>query len=168
MGYQSRTRVNSMNKGLIETFGSVSVVDRISAGSTLTLDPALHAGKTILLDTAAGSTVTLPAGAAELLGIQFKFVVSTLATSNSHKIQVANASDIMIGSIATIDTDTSDAYASFATTSTSDTITLNRTTTGSVRTGETITVEYVATNRWLVDGIVCVTGTPATPFSAAV
>lgn len=168
MAYQSRTRINSMNKGLTETFGSVNVVDRIAAGSALTLDPAIHSGKTILLNTASGSTVTLPAGAATLLGTQFKFVVSVIATSNSHIIKVANASDIMIGSIATIDTDTSDAYASFATTSTSDTITLNRTTTGSVRTGETITVEYVATNRWLVDGIVCVTGTPATAFSATV
>ena len=168
MAYQSRTRVNSMNKGLIETFGSVQFVDRIASGSTLTLDPSLHAGKTILLDTAAGSVVTLPAGASELLGLQFKFVVSVLATSNSHIIQVANASDIMVGSIATVDTDTADAYASFATTSTSDTITLNRSTTGSVRTGETITAEYVATNRWLIDGIVFVTGAPATPFSAAV
>lgn len=138
-----------------------------AAGSALTLT-ANDSGAIVLLDTAAGSTVTLPAGSSCAVGTVFTFVVSTLATSNSHKIQVANSSDIMVGSIATVDTDTSDAYASWATASGSDTITLNRSTTGSVRTGETITALYVATNRWLIDGIVFVTGTPATPFSAAV
>jgi len=112
--------------------------------------------------------VTLPAGSACAVGTKFRFVVSTLATSNSHVIKVANTSDIMVGGITTVDTDTSDAAATFATTSTSDTITLNRSTTGSVRTGEWIDVEYVATNRWAVHGFVFVTGAPATPFSATV
>lgn len=136
-----------------------------AAGSARTLT-ADDAGKIIQLDTVAGSTVTLPASSGS--GIQFTFVVSALATSNSHIIKVANASDIMVGKILTVDTDSSDAAANFATTSTSDTITLNRSTTGSVRTGETITAIDIAANRWLIDGIVFVTGTPATPFSAAV
>lgn len=139
----------------------------LAAGSTKTL-VANDSGAIVLLDTAAGSTVTLPAGSASAVGTTFKFVVSTLATSNSHVIKVANASDIMVGKVVTVDTDTADAAALFATTSTSDTITLNRSTTGSVRTGETVTATYVATNRWLVDGLLFVTGVPATPFSATV
>lgn len=139
----------------------------IQAGSSKTL-VANDSGAIVELDTAAGSTVILPAGSTCQPGTKFRFVVKTLATSNSHIIKVANSSDIMLGGITTIDTDTSDAAASFATTSTSDTITLNRSTTGSVRTGEWIDVEYVATNRWMVHGWVCVTGTPATPFSATV
>lgn len=144
-----------------------------AAGSTLTLLPS-DSGAYVQLDTAAGSTVILPAGATAALpngaaiGTKFTFTVSVLATSNSHIVKVANANDIMVGAIATVDTDTSDAYAAFPTLAASDTITLNRSTTGSVRTGETFTVEYIATNRWLVDGIVYVTGTPATPFSATV
>ena len=139
----------------------------LAAGSAKTL-VANDSGAIVLLDTAAGSTVTLPAGSTCAVGTNFTFVVTTLATSNSHVIRVANASDIMVGKVITVDTDTSDAAAPFATTATSDTITLNRSTTGSVRTGETITAVYVATNRWLVDGIVFVTGVPATPFSATV
>lgn len=165
MALKSRTK---NYKKLTVEVGALTAAaqDTQAAGSTLTLVNQLHGGKMVLLNTAAGSVVTLPAATGS--GVEYTFVVTTLATSNSHKIQVANASDIMIGSIATIDTDTSDAYAAWATTSTSDTITLNRTTTGSVRLGETITAKDVATNRWLIDGLVCVTGTPATPFSAAV
>lgn len=139
----------------------------LAAGSTKTLT-ANDSGSIVLLDTAAGSTVTLPAGSSCAVGTEFTFVVSTLATSNSHIIRVANASDIMVGRLLTVDTDTSDAAGWFATAAASDTITLNRSTTGSVRTGETIKIEYVATNRWMVDGTVYVTGTPATPFSATV
>lgn len=151
----------------IEEKPTANATRTLAAGSTKTL-VANDSGALVLLDTAAGSTVTLPAGSTCAPGTNFTFIVSTLATSNSHKIQVANASDIMVGKVVTVDTDTSDAAALFATTSTSDTITLNRSTSGSVRTGETISVTYVATNRWLVDGVIFVTGTPATPFSAAV
>lgn len=166
MAYNSRNRLDEVNKNVIHQTGSAWHVDRVAAGSALTLVNEFHAGKTILLNTAAGSTVTLPAATGS--NAVYHFVVSVLATSNSHKIQVANASDIMVGVINTIDTDSSDAVGPFATTSTSDTITLNRSTTGSVRVGEMLTVRDVATNRWFVDGTVCVTGTPATPFSAAV
>jgi len=164
MAYTSRNKLSKYIKNLISTAGGFWSVDRVNAGSTLTLVNDTHAGKTILLNTATGSVVTLPAATGS--NAEYTFVVSALATSNSHKIQVANASDIMVGVINTVDTDTSDAVGPFATTSTSDTITL--TTTGSVRVGATIRLQDVATNRWEVRGTVFVTGTPATPFSAAV
>lgn len=165
MALESRTK---NYKKLTVEVGALTAAgqDTQAAGSTITLVNQLHGGKMVLLDTAAGSVATLPAATGS--GVEYTFVVTTLATSNSHKIQVANSSDIMVGHIATLDTDTSDAYAAWPTTSTSDTITLNRTTTGSVRLGETIRLKDVATNRWHVQGLVCVTGTPATPFSAAV
>jgi hypothetical protein len=51
----------------------------------------------------------------------------------------------------------------------SDTITLNRTTTGSVSVGEWIDVEDVAANTWSVNGMLSATGAAfATPFTAAV
>jgi hypothetical protein len=168
----SRNRIMDM-RGLtlqvaaIEEKPTAAANKSFPAGSTKTL-VANDSGAVVELDTAAGSTVTLPAGSSSAIGTKFRFVVKTLATSNSHIIKVANASDIMVGGITTVDTDSSDAAATFATTSTSDTITLNRSTTGSVRTGEWIDVEYVATNRWAVHGFVFVTGTPATPFSATV
>lgn len=138
----------------------------IAAGSALTLTEKVHNGRVINLDTAAGSTVTLPASTGN--GAVYTFRVSVLATSNSHVIKVANASDAMEGFVFLRDDTSDNAVAFFATAGTSDTITLNRTTTGSVVVGETITITDVALNRFLVNGFVANTGVPATPFSAAV
>lgn len=138
---------------------------QIAAGSTLTLTNATHSGKTIKLDTVTGSVVTLPAATGS--GARFRFRVSLLATSNSHKIQVANSTDVMQGYIFSVD-DTSDNAVGFFTAATSDTITLNRTTTGSVSLGEFIEIEDIASGFFHVRGFISNTGTPATPFSAAV
>ena len=138
----------------------------VAAGSTLTLVEATHAGKIIKLDTATGSVVTLPAAAGT--GATYEFLVTVLATSNSHKIQVANATDVMRGFMLNTDSDSSDAFAGFNTTSTSDTITLNRSTTGSVYIGEYIKIIDAKAGFFSVQGWYAATGSPATPFSAAV
>lgn len=137
----------------------------VAAGGTLSVTVALHAGKIIKLDTAAGSVCTLPAAAGT--GARFEFVTDTLATSNSHIVKVANGTDIMVGRATVIDA-ADDSLTTFATTATSDTITFNRTTTGSVRIGERIQCIDVKAGYWAVE-VVCVgTGGEATPFSATV
>jgi hypothetical protein len=140
----------------------------IAAGSTRTLT-AEDAGKTVQLDTAAGSVVTLPAPTGS--GIEFEFVTTVLATSNSHKVQVAAATHYMSGYLVVND-NADGSCTTFgttgATTSRSDTITLNRTTTGSVAIGERFFLKDTATGYWSVRGCVIATGTEATPFSAAV
>lgn len=138
----------------------------VAAGSSLTLTAALHSGKVIQLDTAAGSTVTLPAASGSMA--RYRFYVSVLATTNSHIVKVANASDTMIGGIVIADTDSSGAASSFMAASTSDTITLNRSTTGSVSLGEYIEIIDIAANKFLVSGLLSGTGAVATPFSATV
>jgi hypothetical protein len=143
----------------------------IAAGSTLTVTQALHDGKIINLDTLTGSVCTLPAATGS--GAKFKFFVSVIATSNSHKIQVANATDFFVGTVAGVSDDPATVKGWIAANSgtvatNSDTITLNRTTTGSVTVGEWIEVQDVATATFLVTGMITQTGTEATPFSAAV
>jgi len=142
----------------------------IAAGATLVMTAVGHAGKTIRLDTAAGSTCTLPAATGS--GRKYNFLVTTLATSNDHIIKVANVTDTMTGIIVSMDDTAAAAVAFAAVDGTSDTITLNRTTTGSVTLGENIQIEDVAitstTNRYLVKGVISNSGTPATPFSATV
>lgn len=140
------------------------------AGATLALTSA-NASQTIQLNALAGSIVTLPAATGS--GIRFRFLVTVLPTSNSHVVQVANASDFMVGSIeAAIASGVVDAFtaANSGTVATnSDTITLNRSTTGAVHLGEYFSVEDIAANTWLVyDGLITQTSTGATPFSAAV
>lgn len=138
----------------------------VAAGATLAMSAATHAGKTILLDTAAGSVVTLPAATGSMS--IYRFVVSVIATTNSHIIKVANASDAMQGIIQTMSDDPATMKGFAAVAGTSDTITLNRTTTGSVTIGEYIEVQDIAVNKFQVSGVTSSTGTEATPFSATV
>lgn len=136
----------------------------IAAGSTYSVKLSDNR-KIINLDTLTGSTVTLPASE----GNQnvYRFRVSVLATSNSHIIKVANSTDIMNG-FAFMRDDTADNAVSFFTTSTSDTITLNRTTTGSVVVGEYIEIEDTVAGTFLVRAFLANSGASATPFSATV
>jgi hypothetical protein len=138
----------------------------VAAGSALSVTEAAHDGKIILLDTATGSTCTLPASSGS--GAVFRFVVSVVATSNSHVIKVANATDVMSGSIILSDTDTAGTATAFSTAASSDTVTLNRSTTGSVIKGEFVELVDIAAGFWAVNGVLANTGSGATPFSATV
>ena len=143
----------------------------VGAGSTKVLTSA-NDKQTVKLDTATGSTVTLPA-ATRIRHVKFRFLVTVKATSNNHIVQVANASDFMIGTIAGVSDDPATVKgwiaANSGTVSTnSDTITLNRSTSGSVSVGEYFDVEDVAANTWAVNGMITQNGTEITPFSAAV
>lgn len=134
-------------------------------GSARTLTAA-DAGKIIQLDTAAGTTITLPA--ANGTGNIYGFVTTVLATSNSHKVQVANATDVMSGALTVVDNADGTA-TSFGCVAASDTITLNRTTSGSVKIGgDLFYVRDVKAGFWSVWGVIIATGSEATPFSAAV
>jgi len=134
----------------------------------------IHAnGPVLRLNATAGLTATLPAATGS--GARYYFEVFALATSNSYKIQVANATDYFMGVITGARTDSGNAVLGFAAANSgtvatnSDTITLNRTTTGSVNVGEWIAIEDAATNVWQVRGVLTATGAAfATPFSAAV
>lgn len=138
----------------------------VPAGATKTLAPT-DAFKLVKLDTLAGSVVTLPPALGSLR--RFDFVVSLLATSNSHIVKVANAVDVMTGIILGSRIDVGNAVLGFAAASTSDTVTLNRTTTGSVSLGEWLEFIDIASGIWHVRGVLSATGAAfATPFSATV
>lgn len=137
-----------------------------NAGSTKVLT-ANDAGSTTFLQALTGSTVTLPVSTGS--GRAYRFVVSVLATSNSHIVKVANASDTIQGIMLMGDDTSANAQWFAAVAGTDDTITLNRSTTGSVTVGEHFTLVDIATNVWQVlDGLLTNTGTSATPFSATV
>lgn len=135
----------------------------LSVSTTITAD--LHDGKTILMSGAgAARTFTLPAATGS--GAKFKFRVAAVNTSN-YVIAVADATDVMDGQIISLQ-DSADTVVGWETTSTSDTITLNGTTTGGVSIGDWVELEDIAANQWAVTGITTSSGTEATPFSAAV
>jgi len=138
---------------------------QILAGSTLAVSAALHAGRVISLNALAGSVCTLPAATGT--GNRYRFRVGVLATSVSHIIKVTTT-DIMQGIIHCLDSNLATVNMfGFATAVDSDTITLDRTNTGSVTLGEWVECEDVAAGIWQVSGVLS-GAAPATPFSAAV
>ncbi len=118
-------------------------------------------GQTINLSRAAGSVVTLPAATGSKA--VYTFVITTAVTSNNYIIQVANSTDTMNG-LASVGGTTG---AVFSTLPASDTITMNGTTTGGL-VGSYVQVTDLAAGEYLVSAALVGSGTPATPFSAAV
>ncbi|MEY9328248.1 hypothetical protein [Sinorhizobium fredii] len=132
--------------------------------ATLSLTMATHGGATVVVDRAAGTTITLPAASGS--GVKFKVVVKTTITSNDLIIQVANATDVMTGT-ALFGQDSADTAVLFETAADSDTITMDGSTAGGIK-GDIIELEDLASGLWGVTVRGSGTGTEATPFSAAV
>ena len=129
-------------KGFFNT-GPGNVVD---ADSSVSLTVADHAGRIVHNDAAGAVTYTLPAtnansdSAVAGPGADFNNlnnvgatieIFSSITKTGDLVVQVANATDVMVGSAVFID-DSSDNVVGFETASTSDTITLNGSTKGGV------------------------------------
>lgn len=136
----------------------------ITANKTLTAEE--HGGKTMLLDLAAGVTVIMPLATGS--GLIYRFLVKTKATSNNHIVKVADASHTFSGIITTVSDDAGAPVKGYIAGASDDTITLNRSTTGSVSNGEWLELQDVATNLFSVRGVTSSSGTEATPFSSTV
>jgi hypothetical protein len=135
-----------------------------ASAATLAVTAADHDGKIIVLNRAAGVTATLPAATGS--GAVFRFTVGTAVTSNSDIIKVADNTDVMSGSLYVTD-QAAGTGTEFSTTTTSDTITMNGSTTGGLA-GGVLTLIDIATNLYAVQGNIIATGVEATPFSATV
>ena len=139
---------------------------------TFTGDDAIteteHAGRTLLLGEVGGNaqvTLTLPDATGS--GTTYKFVVSVTNTSN-YIIKVPDANNTIDGVITFLDLDGT-AVTGYGTAATSDTITLNGTTTGGLL-GDHIELIDILADKWHVRGCLRVptSSNPATPFSATV
>ena len=139
----------------------------IAAGATYTASVADH-NKTILLNTAAGSVVTLPLATGS--GLHLKIITSVTCTSNNHIIIVtAGATNMLQGTLIGTDTDTTDTQIMYPALvgDTFDTITMNGTTKGGL-VGDHFFLTDVLTGTWALFGQINQNGTVATPFSSAV
>lgn len=134
--------------------------------STLAVTEALHDGKIIVLDLAAGIAVTLPAAAA---GLRFRFIVKTTFTGAA-TIKSATGADVMIGH-ALMGNNTDNAVVDWQAIagSTIDTIDLLGTgnSTGGMA-GQEIEIIGLAANLWFVTMRGDAAGTEASPFSDTV
>lgn len=134
----------------------------ITVTASVTLDRDIHAGTTVNLSAAAGLTATLPASTGS--GDEYELFVLTTVTSNSYIIKVANATDVIQGGVS-LSTDISG--TNMLTAATTDTITMNGSTTGGL-IGSWVRLKDVSAGFWRLSGFMATTGTEATPFSATV
>ena len=145
--------------------GTLTPIVTLTATGNITA--ATHAGKTLLMGEVGGNAAaTFTLHAATGSGAEYRFIVSVVNTSN-YKIQVANANDTIDGSVI-LHQDSANTVQTFNTAATSDTITLDGTTTGGVSIGDELTLVDMASNQYSVKGVLTASGTEATPFSAAV
>ena len=160
--------------------GPASVVD-ITASTTLS--PEAHGGRIISVGgaLAATTTLTLPAinvstnpvtsgpgqdpNTVNNEGVLYTIWVPTTITTSTLKI-ATNGTDLFIGSLMGVDTDSSDALVAYNALAADsfDFINLNGTTTGGVA-GTWIEIVAVAANAYMVRGTVNGSGVVATPFS---
>jgi hypothetical protein len=160
--------------------GPASVV--VITAST-TLSPEAHGGRIISVggSLAATTTLTLPAinvstnpvtsgpgqdpNTVNNQGVLYTIWVPTTITTSTLKI-ATNGTDLFIGSLMGVDTDSSDALVAYNALAADsfDFINLNGGTTGGVA-GTWIEIVAVAANAYMVRGTVNGSGSVATPFS---
>ena len=158
--------------------GPASVV---AVTSSTTLNPVDHGGRIISVggSLAANVVLTLPSintstndvtsgpgqdpNTANNQGVVYTIWVPTTISTSSLKIGT-DGTDKFVGSVISVDTDSSGAVVGFTAASSNDFINLNGTTTGGVA-GTWIQIVAIAANKYMVTGVVLGTGTVATPFA---
>lgn len=121
-------------------------------------------GKTIVLARAAGIAITLPAFPE--IGVNFKFVVKTGATTGSYIITASELTDNYIlfkGGVSLVDSDSGDTHTYPIGDGNDNSIELNGTTQGGL-IGSWLKAEYLAEGCWFLSGAVRGSGTVATPL----
>jgi hypothetical protein len=149
--------------------------------SSTTLSPEAHGGRIISVggSLAAALTLTLPAinvsanpvssgpgqnpSTANNEGVVYTIWVPTTISTSSLKIGT-DGTDKYVGSVLSIDTDTSGATVGFVAGATNDFINFNGGTTGGVA-GTWVQIVAIAANKYMVNGVVLGTGAVATPFA---
>lgn len=163
--------LNTIATGILATAAEVNRVAKPSTrvvaagGANLTVTQALHDGKTILLDQATGTAVTLPAMSGS--GSRFRFVCSVATSGGSQVITATGAhlfGNVLVGTDGALAAGTLWVPGMAMTPAGSTVVTLNGGTTGG-RKGDWIEIEDVAASVGIVRGMVNASGTEATCFS---
>jgi hypothetical protein len=140
----------------------------VANGDTLAVTEALHGDRIIAFGRLTGTICTLPAATGT--GNKYTFIISIAATSNANIIKVANATDVMDGSLCSqVDADSDGTAKTYMAEVGDDTITLaGAATTGGIIGTRIECIDYKA-------GFWCCTvfsisggGSEVTPFGATV
>ena len=146
-----------MPSNYMDNYGIVTVT-----AATVTITADGYVGSRVIFNRAAGVVATLPAATGT--GNKYEFI-GLVDASGSQIVKVANATDVMMGWSA-LGNDAAGS-SNFYTADSSDTITLNGTTTGGFK-GWRVVCDDIAAGFWAVTVASEANGTEATPFSATV
>lgn len=153
----------------------------VAITSSTTLNPTDHGGRILSIggSLAANVVLTLPTintsanpttsgpgqdpSTANNQGVTYTIWVPTTISTSSLKIGT-NGTDKFVGSLLSVDTDSSGAVVGFTAGASNDFINLNGTTTGGVA-GTWVQIVAIAANKYMVTGVVNGSGTVATPFA---
>ena len=139
-------------------------MEPIAVTASTSLTKKTHGNALVVFNSTTGVTLTLPASTGH--GDTYTVVFNKTIASGSFVLQVANATDVIQGVALTVDDDGVPANA-WATSATSDTITMDGSTTGG-KIGDKIVIIDMAAGFFQCNIWSNESGTEATPFSAAV
>ena len=154
---------------VVEVTSSVTLSPSAYAGRIISVGGSLAANVVLTLptiNTSANPTTSGPGQDPNTLnneGVTYTIWVPTTISTSSLKIGT-DGTDKFVGSLLSVDTDTSGAMVGFTAGASNDFINLNGTTTGGVA-GTWIQIVAIAANKYMVTGVVLGTGTVATPFA---
>lgn len=158
----------TITTGNITTIGGTAVRTPSALTGTTAITAALHANRINIITGSALATYTLPEATGT--GNRYLFIIAELNTNNNVFVTADTTNAGLYGSVNILDVDAAAQQAFFTVTAgTSDTVTLNATTTGG-QIGDIIEFIDIATDKWSVWGqLRCPAGSNvATCFSAAV
>ena len=154
---------------VVEVTSSVTLSPSAYAGRIISVGGSLAANVVLTLptiNTSANPTTSGPGQDPNTLnneGVTYTIWVPTTISTSSLKIGT-DGTDKFVGSLLSVDTDTSGAMVGFTAAASNDFINLNGTTTGGVA-GTWIQIVAIAANKYMVTGVVLGSGTVATPFA---
>lgn len=144
--------------GLSQHRAAAREIIETAAATTLT---AQQSGALVLMDAAAGFTITLPT---PVIGMWFEFLQTVTQTSGTQKITSGASTIFLLGEVFTFTTATASGAGFAFDGSTHIAYTSNGTTTGGI-IGTRLKVEALSATVWAITGVVVGSGTIATPAS---
>ena len=154
---------------IVAITASTTLSPEVHGGRIITVGGTLAANVVLTLPTINVSTNDITSGPGQdpntlnNQGVVYTVWISTTIATSSLKIGT-DGTDKYVGSVLSIDTDSSNVTVGFVAASTNDFINFNGGTTGGVA-GTWVQIVAVAANKYMVTGTVLGTGTVATPFA---
>lgn len=155
---QNYEQVSYHAPGLSQQRAAAREIIETVAATTLTIQ---QSGALVLMDAAAGYTITLPA---PTIGAYFEFLQTVTQTSGTQKIATGAATIFLLGEVLTFTTATASPAGFAFDGSTHIAYTSNGTTSGGI-IGTRIKVEALSATVWAITGVVVGSGTIVTPAS---